>query len=152
MMGAGQAVLIWVIASGLACILLLCWAVITGLGAGLADKRHRILAFALLAVTAVLAVLPTGVSHLRHAVPLPFSVTLFLGASLCLFAAIAVLFKLRRIPPDKTGAKTDATPPGTTPANTPIKTPTKTSADLGIAACLNLWLALLMLLTPLPYL
>jgi len=122
-MVGGQAVLLWFIGSGIACILLLAWAAIAGLGAG----RHRMPAFILLTLTAALAVLPTGLGKLRHSYAFPLSLTLFLGATLCLFAAVAVLWKLRR----------DAD--------------VKRSADLGIAACLNLWLALWATLTPLSY-
>ncbi len=123
-MAGGQAVLLWFIGSGLACILLLAWAVIVGLGTG----RHRILAFTLLTLTGALAILPTGLDKLRRSYHFPLSLTLFLGATLCLFAAVAVLWKLRR------------------------DEDVKRSADLGIAACLNLWLALWATLTPLSYL
>lgn len=123
-MAGGQAMLLWFIGSGIACILLLTWAAIAGLGAG----RHRMLAFTLLALTGALAVLPSGLAHLRRTHAFPLSLTLFLGATLCLFAAVAVLWKLRRAPD------------------------VKRSADLGIAACLNLWLALWATLTPLSYL
>jgi len=115
---------LWFIGSGIACILLLAWASIAGLGSG----RHRLLAFTLLALTAALAVLPSGLGHLRQSYAFPLSITMFLGATLCLFAAVAVLWKLRR------------------------DTDVKRSADLGIAACLNLWLALWATLTPLSYL
>lgn len=123
-MVGGQAVMLWFLGSGIACVLLLAWAAIAGLGAG----RHRMLAFTLLALTGALAALPSGLGQLRRSHAFPLSLTLFLGATLCLFAAISVLWKLRRTPD------------------------VKNSADLGIAACLNLWLALWATLTPLSYL
>lgn len=123
-MGAGQAVLIWFIGSGIACILLLAWAAVVGLGAG----RHRALAATLLALTGALAMLPSGLIRLRSRVDFAFSPSLFVGATLCLMAAVAVLWTMRRDPN------------------------IKRSADLGIAASLNLWLALWATLTPLTYL
>lgn len=124
MMGAGQAVAIWFIASGIVCILLLAWAAVVGLGAG----RHRALAATLLVLTGALAALPSGLGQLRSSYTFAFSQTLLVGASICLGAAVVVLWKLRR------------------------EAEIKRSADLGIAACLNLWLALWATLTPLAYL
>lgn len=123
-MAGGQAVMIWFVGSGMACILLLTWAAIASLGVG----RARILAFVLLALTGALAVLPTSLNTLRRTHAFPFSATLFIGATLCLFSAVFVLWKLRH------------------------HSEIKHSADLGIAACLNLWLALWATMTPLSYL
>jgi hypothetical protein len=130
MMAAGHAVLIWALASGLICILLLMWTAIVGLGtAGSTDggTGGRACAFALclIGLAALLAMLPSGLVHLLPTLALPYAPSLVIGASLCLFAAIVVLLKLRKRPD------------------------VRASADLGIAACLNLWLALLVLLTPL---
>lgn len=129
-MAGGQAVMLWFIGSGIACVLLLAWAAIVGLGAAgtAASGRHRLLALTLLALTAALAILPSGLGHLRRSYAFPFSQTLFLGATLCLLSAVIVLWRLRRQPD------------------------TARSADLAIAACLNLWLALWATLTPLSYL
>jgi hypothetical protein len=123
-MAGGQAVLIWFVGSGIACILLLTWAAIASLGTSPARK----LGFILLAFTGALAVLPSGLGRLRHAYAFPFSMALFIGASLCLLSAMAVLWKLRRHPE------------------------VKRSADLGIAACLNLWLTLWVLISPFTFL
>ncbi|WP_323008023.1 hypothetical protein [Pseudorhodobacter sp.] len=122
-MGAGQAILIWFIGSGIACVLLLAWAAVVGLGAG----RHRALAMTLLALTGALAILPSGLDRLRKDMMFPFSPALFIGATLCLLAAGILLWKMRRT------------------------AEMRRSADLGLAACLNLWLALWVVLTPLSY-
>ena len=124
MMAAGHAVTLWFLASGVACVLLLAWAAVVGLGAG----RHRALAMVLLALTAALAALPTSLNRLRGSFSFSFSQTLFVGATLCLLAAVIVLWRMRR------------------------ETAIRRSADLGIAACLNLWLALWATLSPLAYL
>lgn len=121
MMGAGHAVAIWFIASGVACILLLAWAAIIGFGTG----RHRLVAGLILAVTATLALLPSGLVQLRRGFIFPYPQTLFLGATLCLFAAAVLLWRMRRNPD------------------------LQRSADLALAACLNLWIVLWVSLTPL---
>jgi hypothetical protein len=123
-MASGQAVALWFIGSGIACVLLLAWAAVVGLGAG----RHRALALTLLVLTGGLAVLPNGLGRLRGSYAFPFSQTLFIGATLCLLSALIVLWRMRRDPS------------------------IRRSADFGIAACLNLWLALWATLTPLAYL
>ncbi|MDN5786434.1 hypothetical protein [Pseudorhodobacter sp.] len=123
-MAAGQAITLWLLGSGAACLLLLCWATLVALGLG----RHRMLAALLLVITGTLAAFPAGLGHLRNVYHFPFSLTLFAGATLCVVAAIAVLWKMRRTPE------------------------IKRSADLGIAACLNLWLALWIALSPFSYL
>lgn len=139
MMGGGQAIMIWFIGSGIACVLLLAWAAIAGLGASGAGPersgtqrpgtgRQRLLALTLLALTGILAILPSGLGRMRRDYAFPFSQTLFLGATLCLLSAVIALWKLRRLPE------------------------LSRSADLAIAACLNLWLALWATLTPLSYL
>lgn len=122
MMAAGHAVTLWFIASGVACVLLLAWAAVVGLGAG------RCRALTLLALTGALAALPSGLARLRGSFAFPYAQTLFIGATLCLLSAVILLWRMRR----------DAT--------------IRRSADLGIAACLNLWLALWATLTPLTYL
>lgn len=124
MMAAGHAVTLWFIASGIACVLLLAWAAVVGLGAG----RHRALALTLLALTGALAIMPSGLGQLRSSYAFPYTQTLFIGATLCLLSAVILLWRMRR----------EAT--------------IRRSADLGIAACLNLWLALWATLTPLSYL
>lgn len=123
-MAAGQAVAIWFIGSGIACVFLLAWAAVVGLGVG----RHRALAMTLLSLTGALAVLPSGLGHLGQDHVYSYTQTLFIGATLCLLAAVVVLWKMRHQPESKR------------------------SADLAIAACLNLWLALWASLTPLSYL
>jgi hypothetical protein len=118
---SGQAITLWFLGSGIACILLLCWASVAGLGA----QKYRALAMTLLFLTAALAALPAGLGILQRSASFPFNLTLFAGATLCLAAAIAILWKLRR------------------------GEGLQRSCDLGIAASLNLWLALWVALSPL---
>ncbi|MFT7059236.1 MAG: hypothetical protein ACJASV_001743 [Pseudorhodobacter sp.] len=118
---AGHAITLWFLASGMACILLLAWASVAGLGA----DRHRALAFTLLLLTAALAAMPIGLNSLRGSTSFPFGTTLFIGASLSLAAAIAILWKLRRVPG------------------------LQRCSDFGIASCLNLLIALWVALSPL---
>lgn len=110
----GQALTLWFLGSGIACILLLAWASVVGLG----SEKHRMLAATLLLLTAAISALPAGLGMLRSSTVFPFELTLFIGASLCLAAAIVVLWRLRR------------------------GEGLQRSCDFGIAACLNLWLAL----------
>jgi hypothetical protein len=119
-MAEGQAVMIWFIGSGIACMLFLAWAAIVGLGEG----RHRALAMTLLLLTGALAIMPSSFMQFQQKFVFSYTRDLFIGASLCLLAAVIVLWKLRRDPL------------------------IQRSADLGIAACLNLWLALWATLTP----
>lgn len=124
MMAAGHAVMLWFIASGTACVLLLAWAAMVGLGTG----RSRALTLTLLVLTGALAVLLSGLGRLRGSFAFSYTQTLFIGATLILLAAVVVLWRMRR------------------------DNAVRRSADLGIAACLNLWLALWATLTPLSYL
>jgi hypothetical protein len=121
-MAMGQAVMLWFIGSGMACILCLAWAAIIGLGEG-----RRVLALLLVLFTGVLAIMPRSLMQFRQHLTSSYAQDLFLGATLCLFAAMVVLWKLRRDPD------------------------VQRSADMGIAASLNLWLALWVTLTPLSF-
>lgn len=123
-MPAGQAVLLWFLGSGVACILLLAWASVIGLGA----QRYRYLAISLFTLTAALAILPVGLGMLRRRADFPFGTVLFLGATLSLAASIAILWRLRR------------------------GEGLQRSCDFAIAACLNLWLALGVALSQFPWL
>lgn len=120
---SGEAVTLWFLASGIACILLLAWAAISGLGAG----RYRGLALILFLLTGALAVLPTSLRGLSHDTGFPYGLMLFSAATICLLAAVLVLWKLRH------------------------GEGMRTSADLAIGACLNLWLSLWVVLSPLAY-
>jgi hypothetical protein len=117
----GQAITLWFIGSGAACILLLSWASIAGLGA----QKYRALSVGLLLLTGALASLPVGVGALQSGGGFPFGPTLFAGATLCLLAALAILWRLRR------------------------GEGLQRYCDLGIASSLNLWIALWVTLTPL---
>jgi hypothetical protein len=112
--------LIWLIGSGLACILALTWAALAGLAMG----RVRRLAIVVLALAALLAVLPSGLSNLRQFYNFSFASVLCLATSLCLLCACLILRQLRCHPA------------------------LKRSAELGIALSLNLWIALLVTLLP----
>jgi len=116
--------MLWFLGSGIACILLLAWASVIGLG----EQKYRYLAISLLLLTAALAALPAGLGALHRSSDFSFETTLFFGASLCLAAAIAILWKLRH------------------------GDGLQRSCDLGIAACLNLWLALGTALVQFPWL
>lgn len=112
--------MLWFLGSGVACILLLAWASIRGLG----GPGYRLPALLLLGLTAVLAALPSGLFRLRRGYEFPINQGLLGGATLCLAASVAVLLKMRRVEG------------------------MQTAADLALAACLNLWLATLVVLSP----
>ncbi len=71
--------------------------------------------------------MPSSLMQFRQHLIFSYAQDLFIGATLCLFAAVVVLWQLRRDPD------------------------VQRSAEMGIAACLNLWLALWVTLTPLSF-
>ncbi|MDG1282137.1 MAG: hypothetical protein P8O10_12595 [Pseudorhodobacter sp.] len=118
---AGQALLLWLLFSGAACLSMLIWVALRGVSLGDAKLRAVIL-FLLATAISVLPVL-----FLRGMIQPGFDTNLglFLGLSLCLGAALRVLWSLR----GQEGHKGNA--------------------NLAIATCLNFWLSLAVALSPL---
>jgi cytochrome b561 len=118
---AGQALLLWLLFSGAACLCLLIWVALRELSLGIA-KWSAVILFILATAISVLPVL-----FFRGTIQsgLGANLGLFLGLSLCLGAALRVLWSLRS------------------------RKEHMGNANLAIAACLNFWFALVVALSPL---
>jgi hypothetical protein len=118
---AGQAILLWLLFSGSACLVMLIWVALRGLTLGDAKLPAAIL----LLLSMAISVLPVVFLRGMIGPGLDGNLGMFLGLSLCLGAALRVLWTLR----GRIGHKANA--------------------NLAIAACLNFWLALAVALSPL---
>lgn len=118
---AGQAILLWLLFSGSACLVMLIWVALRGLTLGDAKLPAAIL----LILSVAISVLPVVFLRGMIGPGLDTSFGMFLGLSLCLGAALRVLWSLR----GRIGHMANA--------------------NLAIAACLNFWLALAVALSPL---
>lgn len=117
---SGEALTLWFLGSAIACLLLMLWVALSALNA----EGHRALAMGLIGLTAILVSLPSGLSRVGPAVGLTWGTSVLAAIALLLAAVFVVLLRLRKAPE------------------------LRDKATFALAAVLNLWVVILVLVVP----